>query len=106
MPKFAVLLRDTGTYPRESAEEIQKIIQRYRDWMQKTTTIGGNKLKDREGRVMRRGSVTDGPYIESKEVIGGFHLIEARDYDDAQRKCSDHPHLQFGSIELRQIDEM
>ncbi|HEY3054630.1 MAG TPA: YciI family protein [Thermoanaerobaculia bacterium] len=106
MPKFVLLLRDTGTYPKDSAEEIQKIVQRYRDWSQKVQTLAGNKLKDREGRVMKRGSVTDGPYVESKEVIGGFQLIEARDYDEAVRKSGDHPHLQFGTIEIRQVDEM
>ena len=106
MPKFVLLLRDSGTYPTVSAEEIQAIIQRYHDWSEKVKTLAGNKLKDREGRVMKRGSVTDGPYVESKEVMGGFQVIEARDYDEAVRKSSDHPHLQFGTIEIRQVDEM
>jgi hypothetical protein len=106
MPKFVLLLRDNGTYPTYSAEEIQKIIQRYHDWSAKVQMLAGNKLKDREGRVMKRDAVTDGPYVESKEVMGGFQIIEARDYDDVARKCSDHPHLQFGSIEIRQVDEV
>ena len=56
-------------------------------------------------RVRDREVVTtDGPYVESKEVIGGFMIIEARDYDDAVRLCGDHPHLDIGSIEVREID--
>ena len=48
--------------------------------------------------------VTDGPFIEAKEVIGGYFAIEAADYDEAVRLSSDCPHLKYGGrIELREI---
>ena len=51
--------------------------------------------------------VTDGPYSETKEVLGGYYLIEAANYDEAVRRCKDHPHLEHGgTIEVRQIEKM
>ena len=104
MPKFALILRYTGFSPDLSPEEIQGILDRYRTWMHNNPRLGGEKLQERGGRVMRRSAVTDGPYAESKEIIGGFSIVEARDYDDVVRMCRDHPHLEFGSIEVREVD--
>ena len=50
--------------------------------------------------------VTDGPYVESKEFLGGFWIIEADSYDEMVELVSDSPHLAAGSLELRQIEEM
>ena len=105
MAKFVLLLRDNGSFPGDmSAEEMQGVIGRYREW------IGGikgkgEKLRDGEGRVVSpKFNVTDGPYVETKEVVGGFLTIDANDYDEAVRLCKDSPHLSFGSIEIRQIE--
>lgn len=106
MPKYALMLRDEGFPGNLSPEEIQSVLNRYREWSQRAGRIGGEKLRDKGGRVMKKGSITDGPYVESKEVIGGFMIIEARDYDEAVRLCKDHPHLDFGSIEIREIENM
>ncbi len=106
MPKFVLMLRDNGFPTDLSPREIEAIINRYRAWSQKAGRSGGEKLKDGEGKVMTRAGVTDGPYAESKEVIGGFMIIEAPTYDEAIRLCRDHPHLDFGSIEIRAVDSM
>ncbi len=106
MPRYALVLRDNGFPPGLSPTELQASLMRYKAWLEKVGRLGGEKLKDRNGKVMKRGSVTDGPYVESKEVIGGFMIIEARDYDEAVRLCSDHPHLDIGSIEIREIENM
>ncbi len=109
MAKFVLVLRDSGWNPEEmSPEEIQSVIGRYRAWSEKIRSNGGQKLRDNEGRVLRRDaariSVTDGPYAEAKEILGGFMVIEAATYDEAQRLCEDSPHFDYGSIEIRQID--
>lgn len=52
-----------------------------------------------DGRV----SVTDGPFAETKEQLGGFFLIEAEDMDDAVRIASKFPSLRAGTIELRPV---
>jgi hypothetical protein len=114
MPKFLVLARGAGLDPRTSPEEMQKIIEKYRAWSDGIRNAGrllnGEKLRSPDGRVVRRkGSdliVTDGPYVESKEILGGFWIIEAASYDEMVKLVSDSPHLAAGSLELREIEEM
>jgi hypothetical protein len=62
-------------------------------------------LRPRKGKV----SITDGPFIESKEQVGGFFIIEARDLNEAIRVASRHPaahmneHLGWG-VEMRPLE--
>src|SRR6266536_4448832 len=49
---------------------------------------------------------TDGPFAETKEQLGGFFLIEARDLNDAIRVASKIPPARLGCIEVRPINEM
>ena len=51
---------------------------------------------------VRRGkpSITDGPFAESKELVAGFYLIEARDIDEATRIASEIPSASIGTIEV------
>ncbi len=58
-------------------------------------------IRARNGKV----SITDGPFAETKEQLGGFFLIEARDLNDAIRIASKLPPLQLGCIEIRPIRE-
>jgi hypothetical protein len=58
-------------------------------------------VRVRDGR--RR--VTDGPFAEAKEVIGGFFVIEARDRDEAIELASRWPSARLGAIEVRPIEE-
>lgn len=109
MPKFVLFLRDDGRWNPQamSPDEMQAIIKRYGQWRAKVTPALGHKLHDGEGRVMRRESgsvkVTDGPFAEAREVMGGLFVIEASDYDAAIEIARDCPHLDFGTIEIRQI---
>ena len=59
-------------------------------------------VRVRDGKV----SVTDGPFAETKEQLGGFYLIEARDLDDAIRVASKIPSARVGGIEVRPIMEL
>ena len=56
-------------------------------------------VRVRDGKVLR----TDGPFAETKEVLAGFYLIEARDRDEAVRIASQIPPAEVGSIEIRPI---
>jgi len=53
-------------------------------------------------RRNRKVSVTDGPFIETKELLGGFLYVEARDFDEAIELASNCPMARMGSIEVRQ----
>ena len=58
-------------------------------------------LRVRNGKV----SVTDGPFIETKEQLGGFFLIEAASLDEAIQVAAGWPGARFGDIEVRPIEE-
>jgi hypothetical protein len=116
MPKYLVLARDEGNWMDMdlSPADIEAIINKYRAWAEKVASQGkllsGEKLRDGEGRVLKGAGksmkVTDGPHSESKEVIGGFWILEAASYDEALKLAADNPQLEHGSLELREIEEM
>src|SRR5260221_12485632 len=91
MAKFLVLAMGTSVSPGMSPAEMQRIFKKYQDWTASLAQAGrlhdGNKLASGEGKMLRRRddrlSVTDGPYAESKEALGGYWLIAAADYEDA-----------------------
>ena len=56
-------------------------------------------LRARNGKL----SSTDGPFAETKEQLGGFYLIEAKDLDDAIQVASRIPSVRIGSIEIRPV---
>jgi hypothetical protein len=59
-------------------------------------------IRIRKGKL----SLTDGPFAETKEVLDGFYVIEARDLNEAIQVASTSPSLQIGSIELRPIEKL
>jgi hypothetical protein len=114
MANFLLLLHQKPTTFRNlSPEEIQKILGSYIAWRdalvkrnkmragEKLTNDGGRHLRAQDGNV----SVTDGPYSESQEILGGFFMIEAADYGEAVEIARTCPHLGDGKwIEVRQVD--
>jgi hypothetical protein len=50
-------------------------------------------------------STTDGPFAETKEQLGGFYLIEARDLNDAIQVASKIPSARLGSVEVRPVED-
>ena len=69
--------------------------------------IGDQLAPPRRARTVRRRNgrmtVTDGPFAETKEAVGGFDLIEAEDMDEAVEIASRHPVAAIGSIEVRPL---
>ena len=114
MNDYMLLLHESTTAPRElRPEDVHAIIERYKTWSADLAAGGrlaaGDKLRDGSGRVLRgsgaRLAVTDGPYVEAKEVLGGYYVIRAESYDDAVRLASGCPHLALGgTIEVREIE--
>jgi hypothetical protein len=73
--------------------------------------IGGNALQPTNTATtvrMRNGkiSTTDGPFAETKEQLGGYYLVNAKDLNEAIQVASKIPGARFGSIEVRPIWEM
>jgi hypothetical protein len=90
-------------------EEMQQALEKYMAWTQKPFMVRAARLgMDDLGKVIRAANgqprITDGPYSETKEVLGGYYLIEAANYDEAVQRSLDHPHLQYGgTIEVRHL---
>lgn len=111
MESYLLLLHESEEYADLSPEEMQATFARYRAWTQKLReagrVLGSNKLEDGTGRVLRGKSgdlrITDGPFTETKDVLGGYFLVTAENYEDAVDLCRDCPHLDFGAIEVRRI---
>jgi hypothetical protein len=114
MAQFLLLLHSDPTdWLKMPSSEQQKWMSKYMAWGEQARTggflVGSNKLVDDGGKIVRgqKALVTDGPYSETKEVLGGYYMIEAKNYDEAVRRCKDHPHLEHGgTIEVRQIQEL
>ncbi|GAB3851513.1 YciI family protein [Dactylosporangium cerinum] len=65
--------------------------------------VGGNALQPTQTATTIRGDVvTDGPFVETKEVLGGYYLIEAKDLDEALAIGKLCP-ARFGGVEVRPV---
>ena len=58
------------------------------------------RVRDNQSRIL------DGPFAETKEYLGGFNLIEARDHDEAVRIAKEFPWARVGSVEVRPVRDM
>ena len=93
MAKFLFIMREsTESRARPSPEEMQALQEAWYTWMQQFSSaiVGGDGLK-RSGRVVKGGLVTDGPYVEAKELIASFVVIQADDYDAAVAIARESP---------------
>jgi hypothetical protein len=116
MAKYMLLLHDDPSgWLALSPDQMQQAIQKYMAWGAKLRTAGvlvsSDKLADDRGRVLRGKNgqlrVTDGPFSEGKEVLGGYYVIKAESYEEAIERAKDCPHLGYGgTIEVRQVEEM
>lgn len=70
------------------------------DALQKTSTA--TTIRIRDGKQL----VTDGPFAETREQLGGYYLIEAKDLDEARAVAARVPTARYGSIEVRPIFAM
>src|SRR5215471_3016482 len=116
MAQYMLLLHQVPNYnmdlPREKMLEMTK---RYMAWAeglrQKGRLAGGEKLAAGGVRHIKTQSgqlvVSDGPYAEAKDVIGGYFIIEAKDAAEAETIAKDCPHLSLAPnnwLEIRPID--
>ncbi len=115
MATYMLFLHDTiDDGPMPSQDEIMAIIKEYTAWTEKMQAegryLGGNKLTDEPGRNLMPGNgkavVHDGPFTETKELLGGYMMISAEDYDEAVKVAATCPHAKYGRIEVRQVDEI
>lgn len=113
MKDFLFVYRnDFKNQPAGSPEEMQAVMKKWMDWMggiaaQNKLVSQGNRLGS-EGRVVKPGNViTDGPYTEIKELIGGYSVVKAASFEEAAEIAKGCPILEFGgNVEVRDIVPM
>ena len=111
MTDFLFLFRG-GMDPNPSPEDIQRSMQEWGRWIQGLAEAGkfkGGDPLERGGKVVAgtRKVITDGPFVESKEVVGGYLLVSAASLDEATEMSRGCPIFEAGgSVEVRQIHPM
>ena len=109
MPQYMLLLYENRPgFEKLSPEEMQKATEKYMAWSKMAFTKDAKRLGQDYGKVVRpngaKAKVSDGPYSETKEALGGFYLIEAANYEEAVQRAEAHPHVEYGGvIEVRHV---
>ena len=110
---FMLLLRGGISNRDLSAEQLQRQIDRYLSWIEKLRREGhfvaGEPL-DESGKVLsgqNGNTVTDGPFTESKEEVGGYFIVRARDLEFAVELAKGCPiFANNGTVEVRPIQQV
>lgn len=109
MAKFMYLFRSNpSAYRSMSPEQMQQAMKKWSDWKDALENNGHIKLLgerlDGTGKVVRgkAKAVTDGPYVEVKDFVQGYMLVEAKDIDKAVELAKGCPILEGdGTVEIR-----
>ena len=108
-----LLLRGGVSNTELSPEQMQQLIGRYVSWVErlreKNYYVGGEPLAE-TGKVLsgKNGqTVTDGPFTEAKEAVGGYFILRARDLEEAVEVAKGCPIFESGgTAEVRPIQEV
>lgn len=91
-----------------SPERIQEAIDRFYVWYERLLaegTIGAGSRLAREGKLVTKQRVIDGPFSEAKEVVGGYWFIRATSLDEAAAIVAQNPCIECGlAMEVRQLE--
>jgi len=113
MSEFVYLYRRPPMTP-PSPQQMQERMQRWRAWFAELENNGhlasiGHPLVPTGGGVVRdaKGTLSDGPYAETKDIVAGYSLIEAKDFDEAVKLTQNCPiYGDGGIIEVRPVMKM
>lgn len=110
MKEFMLLFRQPSyDYSKATPEEMKALSKKWKDWT--TGITGQGKLADNgprlslEGKVLKAGGViTDGPFVETREILGSFIIVKANSLEEATTLAHGCPALEAGgSVEIRPI---
>ncbi len=112
-PQYLLIFRGTDWMSGLSPEQMQKVASQWMAWFEGLAAEGkalaGNPL-EREGKIVsgKNGRVVaDGPFVESKEAVGGYFLLQVNSLDEAVTIAQECPGLAYGArVEVRPIAEM
>jgi len=111
MSEFVFLYR--GGEPGRSPEKAQQMMQKWMAWLKELTEKGHIKDQgqplERTGKLVKgkQKTVTDGPFAEAQDIVGGYTLIEARDLGQAVELSKGCPIFEAdGAVEVRPVMKM
>jgi len=106
---YMLLFRGTELRKSLSPEEMQRVSEKWMAWFRRLTeqgkAVAGNPL-EREGKIVsgKDRVVSDGPFAESKEAIGGYFLLDVATMDEAVEIATQCPGLLYGiRVEVRPV---
>jgi hypothetical protein len=109
MPQYGILIYESEAgYADAGPEAWQAAMDAHNAFAKAVVELGGTLLGGEAleptptATTIRGGSVTDGPFVETKEALGGFYLLEARDLDHALSIAKLCP-APYGGVEVRPI---
>ena len=110
MNQFLIIVRGSD-HATASPEKIQQRLAAFGEWVQKVLGdryVGGAPLEDTDARLLTSKTqiATDGPFMESKEMISGYFIINASDIDEATDLTSKCPLLGQFQLEVRRLKPM
>ncbi len=110
MNQFLIIVRGSD-HSTVSPEAMQARMQKFGEWVQKVLDgryVGGAPLEDFDARLLKSKTevLTDGPFLESKEMISGYFIINANDVDEATDLTSKCPLLDQFQLEVRRLKPM
>jgi hypothetical protein len=108
MEFMALIHADRTGWEDLSEHERQAVYKRYMDFSERDEVVGGAELQPTDAATtvrVRDGDrlVTDGPYAEVKEALGGFFLFECESIDEACRLAAEIPAAERGAVEVRPV---
>ena len=113
MRKFMLIAYDNvAMYSQLSPEQMQAVVQKYMAWTADIAAKGhlvmGEKLTDHAGKALTKTSgaltISEGPYTEANEVVGGFWIIQCDTEDEAVAIGASCPHTDYGVLGLKEVD--
>jgi hypothetical protein len=106
MQEFLLILKGDGMN-HLSPDELQNVLSDYQEWASALGDryLAGQRLQESGSLFTTKESavLTDGPFLESKEIIAGFFWIEAANLEEANQIARSSPHLGLYQIEVRPI---
>ena len=111
MKEYMMIFRNEKKDDKPSAEQMNTMMQQWQSWIggiaAKGNYSGTNRLLP-EGKTIRSNkAITDGPYVEGKEMIGGYLIVKANSIDEAMEMAKTCPGLLYGgNVEVRSVMEI
>jgi len=110
MNQFLIIVRGSD-HSTASPEKKQQRLERFNEWVGKVLNgrfVSGAPLEDTDARFLKSRTeiLTDGPFIEAKEMISGYIVIQAKDIQEATELTKECPLLDDFKLELRKMIPM